>query len=138
MSVEGGLRQVLVRVVQGVVLAVAVAGVVVTADGRNPDDIGTVAALVGAAVLITWQFRRIWKLRPFRDELLAKQVERNAATAEEALRKAERCERRTAELAALMAAAARAAEIASPDIDATQPRLRSIGNLEGQPQALAV
>jgi hypothetical protein len=144
MSVTGW-RQKAARVIQGILWVAAIAGLALTITGGagDPSHMGTLAAVLSAVVLITLELRK--RRQPPRDDILAQQVARSGRLAEEALAEARsakaeagKCGHRTEELITLMAQAAQAAEIASPDTEATLPRLRIVGDLQGRPQALAV
>jgi hypothetical protein len=97
-------------------------------------NLGALLALGCPAVLITWWARRHMPVRMVRDDILARQVERNtAASAEaraaaaEAVALARGCEKRVSAFGEIVARAAGAAEIPSPDTDETVPGLRAVG-----------
>jgi hypothetical protein len=75
-------------------------------------------------------------VRIARDDILIKQVEHNTAVsaeahaaAAEAVALAKTCEKRVVAFGEIVARAAGAAEIPSPDTDETMPGLRIVGNL---------
>jgi anti-sigma factor ChrR (cupin superfamily) len=103
---------------------------------RTMDNLGALLFVGCPAVLIAWWARRHMPVRIARDDILIKQVEHNTAVsaeahaaAAEAVALAKTCEKRVVAFGEIVARAAGAAEIPSPDTDETMPGLRIVGNL---------
>lgn len=135
-----GWRHEAASAVWRVLWAGTVGGLLLTAAGwgvlwrvRILDNAGILLLVVCPGLLLAWQVRRVKNRRPVRDDILAQDVKRNyavaqeaKATADEALAAVRECERRVVAFGEIVTRCARATEVMDPDTEATLPGLRAV------------